>query len=60
MQTQHIFFWHNGVLPEQNGVFPEHNGVLLEQNAVLLEQNAGWDGQKYAENERILHSLASI
>ena len=55
-----VLLEHIGVLLERNGVFPEQNEVLLEHNRVLLEQNAGWDKQKYEENCRIFHNLASV
>ena len=55
-----VLLEHNEVLLEHNGVFSEHNEVLLEHNEVFLEQNAGWDGQKYEENDRILHNLACV
>ena len=59
-RAQFSLLEHNSVLLEHNAVLLDHNAVLLEQNAVLLEHNAGWDRQKYAENGRILHNLASV
>ena len=60
MHTRPKDLFHFSFLLEHNGVLLEHNPVLLEHNGVLLEQNAGWDKQKYEENGRIFHNLASV